>query len=148
MLIVASFEMLQAVKAGQGKEGKEWREGSIRCTFEDKILMSDIVFLRAWTKVDIPKFFNPVTTLLQAKDAQWKGMKTVGELRRIQNVPVPVKSDSLYKVLFSFINCFIVEDLPEMFSSPRQIIVMFKHRHLYIVMFGYTHALETIVLCH
>lgn len=90
-------QIKKAVKAGQGKEGKEWREGSIRCTFEDKILMSDVVFLRAWTKVDIPKFFNPVTTLLQAKNAQWKGMKTVGELRRLQNLPVPVKQDSLYK---------------------------------------------------
>ncbi|XP_024392002.1 uncharacterized protein [Physcomitrium patens] len=90
-------QIKKAVKAGQGKERKEWREGSVRCTFEDKILMSDIVFLRAWTKVDIPKFFNPVTTLLQAKDAQWKGMKTVGELRREKNLPVPVNQDSLYK---------------------------------------------------
>ena len=88
------------MKAGVGKESKAWKEGSVRCTFEDKILMSDIVFLRAWTKVDIPKFFNPVTTLLQAKDAQWKGMRTVGELRRLQNLPVPVKQDSLYKVFF------------------------------------------------
>ncbi len=93
--------MVQAVKAGQGKEGKAWREGSVRCTFEDKILMSDIVFLRAWTKVDIPRFFNPVTTLLQAKTAQWQGMKTVGELRRIQHLHPPVNSDSLYKV-FNF----------------------------------------------
>ncbi|KAG0630203.1 hypothetical protein M758_1G161900 [Ceratodon purpureus] len=90
-------QIKKAVKAGQGKEGKEWREGSIRCTFEDKILMSDIVFLRAWTKVDIPKFFNPVTTLLQSRDTQWQGMRTVGELRRLQNLPVPVKQDSLYK---------------------------------------------------
>lgn len=60
--------------------------------------MSDIVFLRAWTKVDIPKFFNPVTTLLQAKGTEWKGMKTVGELRRLQKLPIPVNPDSLYKV--------------------------------------------------
>lgn len=98
--VLHHFDTVQAVKAGQGKERKEWREGSVRCTFEDKILMSDIVFLRAWTKVDIPKFFNPVTTLLQAKDAQWKGMKTVGELRREKNLAVPVNQDSLYKVIF------------------------------------------------
>lgn len=84
--------MVQAVKSGQGKEG------SVRCTFEDKILMSDIVFLRAWTRVDIPRFFNPVTSLLQAHDAEWKGMKTVGELRRLQSIPIPVNRDSLYKV--------------------------------------------------
>ena len=40
------------------------REGSFRATFEDKPLLSDIVFLRAWVGVDIPKFCNPVTDLL------------------------------------------------------------------------------------
>ena len=40
------------------------REGSYRATFEDKPLLSDIVFLRAWIGVDIPKFSNPVTDLL------------------------------------------------------------------------------------
>ena len=40
------------------------RDGSFRATFEDKPLLSDIVFLRAWIAVDIPKFSNPVTDLL------------------------------------------------------------------------------------
>lgn len=40
------------------------RDGSFRATFEDKPLLSDIVFLRAWVGVDIPKFANPVTDLL------------------------------------------------------------------------------------
>eukprot|EP00955_Chlamydomonas_euryale_P003660 38652-Chlamydomonas_euryale.AAC.1 len=40
------------------------RDGTFRATFEDKILSSDIVFLRAWVAVDIPRFFNPVTNLL------------------------------------------------------------------------------------
>ena len=40
------------------------KDGSFRATFEDKPLLSDIIFLRAWTKVDIPKFSNPVTDLL------------------------------------------------------------------------------------
>ena len=98
MYLADLFWFSQAVKAGQGKEGQQGKEGSVRCTFEDKILMSDIVFLRAWTKVDIPKFFNPVTTLLQAKDSEWKGMKTVRELRKLQKLSIPVNSDSLYKV--------------------------------------------------
>lgn len=77
------------------------KEGTVRCTFEDKILMSDIVFLRAWTRVDIPKFFNPVTSLLQSGDQVWKGMRTVAEIRREQGLPIPVTKDSLYKVLDS-----------------------------------------------
>ncbi|ERN00729.1 hypothetical protein AMTR_s00106p00106920 [Amborella trichopoda] len=84
-------QVKKAVKAGQGKDG------SARCTFEDKILMSDIVFLRAWTQVDVPRFFNPVTSALQPRDRAWKGMKTVGELRKEHNLPVALNKDSLYK---------------------------------------------------
>lgn len=84
-------QIKKAVKTGQGKEG------SIRCTFEDKILMSDIVFLRAWVTVDIPRFFNPVTTLLQSHESVWRGMKTVAELRREMGLSVPVNKDSMYK---------------------------------------------------
>ncbi|KAH7296503.1 hypothetical protein KP509_26G025800 [Ceratopteris richardii] len=84
-------QIKKAVKEGQGKEG------SIRCTFEDKILMSDIVFLRAWVTVDVPRFFNPVTTLLQSHDMVWRGMKTVAELRKERGLSVPNNKDSAYK---------------------------------------------------
>ena len=48
---------------------QEGNAGSFRATFEDKILMSDIVFLRAWVAVDLPRFYNPVTNLLAAVEA-------------------------------------------------------------------------------
>lgn len=38
--------------------------GSFRGAFEDKLVHSDIVMLKAWVAVDIPRFFNPVTNLL------------------------------------------------------------------------------------
>ncbi|CAH9070002.1 unnamed protein product [Cuscuta epithymum] len=79
------------------KKGGLAKEGIARCTFEDRILMSDIVFLRAWTQVDVPCFFNPLTTALQPRDKTWEGMKTVSELRRENNLPVPLNKDSLYK---------------------------------------------------
>lgn len=79
-------------------------EGIARCTFEDRILMSDIVFLRAWTQVDIPHFYNPVSTSLQPRDRVWKGMKTVAELRRENNIPIPHNKDSVYQVL-KFLTC-------------------------------------------
>ncbi|BBG95966.1 12-oxophytodienoate reductase 2 [Prunus dulcis] len=47
------------------KMGGQPKEGIARCTFEDKIKMSDIVFLRAWTQVEVPQFYNPLTTSLQ-----------------------------------------------------------------------------------
>ena len=80
------------------KKGGQPREGIVRCTFEDKIKMSDIVFLRAWTQVEVPNFYNPLTTALQPRDQTWQGMKTVAELRREHNLPTPVNKDSLYKV--------------------------------------------------
>ncbi|KAI3956649.1 hypothetical protein MKW92_035621 [Papaver armeniacum] len=79
------------------RKGGQAREGIARCTFEDRILMSDIVFLRAWTQVEVPRFFNLLTTALQPRDRVWQGMKTVAELRREHNIPIPVNKDSLYK---------------------------------------------------
>ncbi|XP_039689953.1 ribosome biogenesis protein BMS1 homolog isoform X3 [Medicago truncatula] len=79
------------------RKGGQIKEGIARCTFEDKILMSDIVFLRAWTQVEVPQFYNPLTTALQPRDQTWKGMRTVAELRREHNLPIPVNKDSLYK---------------------------------------------------
>ncbi|PKI53789.1 hypothetical protein CRG98_025795 [Punica granatum] len=79
------------------KKGGQLREGIARCTFEDKILMSDIVFLRAWTQVEVPRFYNPLTTALQPRSLTWQGMKTIAELRRENNIPIPINKDSLYK---------------------------------------------------
>lgn len=36
------------------------RVGAFRATFEDRILMSDIVFCRTWYAVDVPRFCNPI----------------------------------------------------------------------------------------
>ncbi|KAJ4764305.1 P-loop containing nucleoside triphosphate hydrolases superfamily protein [Rhynchospora pubera] len=94
-------QVKKAVKANLGnrpkKKGEKVKEGIARCTFEDRILMSDIVFLRAWTQVEIPQFYNPVTTSLQPRDQSWRGMKTTAELRRENNVPIPYNKDSVYK---------------------------------------------------
>ncbi|GER32983.1 ribosome biogenesis protein BMS1-like protein [Striga asiatica] len=79
------------------KKGGHAKEGIARCTFEDKIKMGDIVFLRAWSQVEVPQFYNPLTTALQPRDKTWQGMKTVAELRKEQNLPVPVNKDSLYR---------------------------------------------------
>lgn len=61
--------------------------------------MSDIVFMRGWADVEVPRFFNPLTTALQPRDKTWQGMKTVAQLRRENNLSIPVNKDSLYKVI-------------------------------------------------
>ncbi|KAM0867214.1 hypothetical protein ACQ4PT_042141 [Festuca glaucescens] len=75
----------------------ESTEGIARCTFEDKVLMSDIVFMRAWVNVEVPTYCNLVTTSLQPRDEMWQGMRTVAELRRANNIPIPHNKDSVYK---------------------------------------------------
>ncbi|KAK2993681.1 hypothetical protein RJ639_045779, partial [Escallonia herrerae] len=94
-------QVKKAAKEEIGNQPKKMgglpKEGIARCTFEDRILMSDIVFLRAWTQVEVPHFYNPLTTALQPRTNTWQGMKTVAELRREHNLPVPLNKDSLYK---------------------------------------------------
>lgn len=61
-------------------------------TFEDKILKSDIVFLKTWTKIEPEKFYNPVI-----KYEKTVLLRTMGSLRRDYNIPLPANKDSEYK---------------------------------------------------
>jgi len=83
---------------GMIKKSLSQPEGAFRATFEDKILLSDIVFIKTWFTVDVPKYFAPVTNLLMAKEerATWKGMRTVGQIKRDHNVQAVVNPDNLY----------------------------------------------------
>ncbi|CAG8436556.1 6214_t:CDS:10 [Ambispora gerdemannii] len=82
---------------GQVKKPLPKPEGHFRATFEDKILMSDIVFLRAWYQVKPKKFYNPVTSLLLSTKTDWSGMRLTGQLRREYGIPTPSNPTSTYR---------------------------------------------------
>lgn len=89
---------------GQIKRALSKPEGHFRATFEDKILMSDIVFLRAWYPIKPHRFYNPVTNLLDLDengegDSGWQGMRLTGEVRREKGIPTPLNKDSKYRLI-------------------------------------------------
>ncbi|CAF1093072.1 unnamed protein product [Rotaria sordida] len=94
----ASIRTVSGIR-GQIKKFVKEHPGAFRATFEDKILLSDIIFLRAWFPLQVPKFYTPVTNLLmpiEQKD-QWQGLRTVGQLKRDMNIRNEPNIDSLYK---------------------------------------------------
>lgn len=101
----ASIKTVSGVR-GQIKKALAKPEGNYRATFEDKILMSDIVFLRAWYPIKPHRFYNPVTNLLDwAENAaagngdEWKGMRLTGEVRAAKNIPTPLDPNSKYRTI-------------------------------------------------
>ena len=101
----ASIRTVSGIR-GQVKRALSKPEGYFRATFEDKVLMSDIVFLRAWYPVKPHRFYNPVTNLLESNaedttggtdEGGWQGMRLTGQIRASQSLPTPKQKDSAYK---------------------------------------------------
>ncbi|KAH7084205.1 hypothetical protein FB567DRAFT_528580 [Paraphoma chrysanthemicola] len=101
----ASIRTVSGVR-GQIKRALSKPEGNFRATFEDKILMSDIVFLRAWYPIKPRRFYNTVTNLLtpptqEDKDAGestgWTGMRLTGQVRHALSIPTPSEKNSAYR---------------------------------------------------
>lgn len=83
---------LQTVSGIRGEVKKpEGTRGNFRATFEDRILMSDIVVCKCWINTEPKRFYHPVVDVERFKFA---GL--IGELRATKGVPVPVKQDSNY----------------------------------------------------
>ncbi|KAF2279347.1 DUF663-domain-containing protein [Westerdykella ornata] len=99
----ASIRTVSGVR-GQIKRALSKPEGHFRATFEDKILMSDIVFLRAWYPVKPHRYYNCVTNLLsppgpgdEGESTGWKGMRLTGQVRHEQGIETPANRNSAYR---------------------------------------------------
>ncbi|KAF2010430.1 DUF663-domain-containing protein [Aaosphaeria arxii CBS 175.79] len=97
----ASIRTVSGVR-GQIKRALSKPEGTYRATFEDKILMSDIVFLRAWFPIKPHRFYNPVLNLLvppssASESTGWEGMRLTGQVRHAMSIPTPAEKNSAYK---------------------------------------------------
>ena len=92
----ASIRTVSGIRGQIKKSVSGGTPGSFRATFEDKLLMSDIVFLRAWMPIEPLRLYNPVTSLLTSERDSWKGMRTVRELRIANQQQIPQDRDSEY----------------------------------------------------
>ena len=93
----ASIKTVSGIRGQVKKALREGQPGSFRATFEDKILLSDIVFCRTWMPVDIKSYFNPVTNHIAAGGIEgWRGMKPKAVLQLETGKPIDVNPDSIY----------------------------------------------------
>ncbi|XP_026192033.1 ribosome biogenesis protein BMS1 homolog [Cyclospora cayetanensis] len=65
-------------------------DGTFRASFEDKILMSDLIICKTWIKVSPRPFFNPVLDV-----PAWRRLRSHAEIRQAKQLPLPYKDANL-----------------------------------------------------
>ncbi len=92
--IGAKIQTVSGIRGIIKKQINTKPEGRFRATFEDKILKSDIVFLKSWAPVELNKFYNPI---IEYGDKKQKMLRTMSQLRKDYGIKLEQKPDSEYK---------------------------------------------------
>ena len=92
--IGAKIQTVSGIRGIIKKQLNTKPEGRFRATFEDKILKSDVVFLKTWVPVELNKFYNPI---IEYGDKKQKMLRTMSQLRKDYGIKLEQKPDSEYK---------------------------------------------------
>jgi ribosome biogenesis protein BMS1 len=93
----ASLKTVSGIRGQVKKALREGHPGTFRATFEDKILLSDIVVCRTWMPVEVKQYYNPVTNHLSSDGVDgWRSMKPKAQLQVENQTPIEVNPDSIY----------------------------------------------------
>ncbi|TNN18894.1 Ribosome biogenesis protein BMS1 [Schistosoma japonicum] len=91
------------------------KPGDFRATFEAQICKADIVFLKTFFAVELPKYYNPVLNrllpIIGEKDTGttgWRLLRTLGELKWEAGIKSECNPDSQYKVSVKFVKLPLV----------------------------------------
>ena len=92
--IGAKIQTVSGIRGIIKKQINTKPEGRFRATFEDKILKSDVVFLKTWAPVTLNKFYNPI---IEYSDKKQKMLRTMSQLRKDYGIKLENNVDSEYK---------------------------------------------------
>ena len=92
--IGAKIQTVSGIRGIIKKQINTKPEGRFRATFEDKILKSDVVFLKTWAPVELNKFYNPI---IEYTDKKQKMLRTMSQLRKDYGIKLVNNVDSEYK---------------------------------------------------
>lgn len=92
--IGAKIQTVSGIRGVIKKQLNSKPEGRFRATFEDKILKSDIVFLKTWTQVELNKYYNPI---VEYDNKPRKYLRTMAQLRKDHGIELIQNKDSEYR---------------------------------------------------